>query len=272
MIDCGIEQIDVDIFGNGSVLAIFLIPMVTEKGKDLTYQDLFDKIIKFKKSPEYDNIVEAFKTSTILSKRKAVLKNWENDKKLLEKLDMSEKSINEFHNFLRTNEDPNKTYKEIFEAFRLKEKELRKEEKERYSYLIKNDGVLNYSDLLDKAKELQKPILLYFNGYACINSRKMEESILTKSEIAKKLTNDFIFVNVFIDDKKEIPKNEWFIDEKTGKIINTIGKKNAKFQIDNFNNNISPYFVILDKNGNKLRERGYTKELQVFDKFLDLSK
>ncbi|MFT6443305.1 MAG: hypothetical protein ACJASM_002865 [Salibacteraceae bacterium] len=81
LIDCGIEQIDVDTFANGPILASLLIPMVPKKGKDLTCQDLFDKIIEFKQRPEYEKMIETVKVSNELSERKADFKNWEDDKK-----------------------------------------------------------------------------------------------------------------------------------------------------------------------------------------------
>lgn len=271
--DCGIEQIDVDTFANGPILATLLIPMVTEKGEDLTYQDLLNKILEFKKTPEYDKMIEMVKVSNDLSERKADLSNWRKDKELFEKLEIPEKTIEEFHMFLKENADPKKTYKQVFEEYKAQKKKFEPPliVEEQFSELFDNPGLLNYSDVLAKAKELDKQIILYFNGYACVNARKIEQYVLRDNKIAKKLTMDFIFVNVYVDDKKAIPKEDWIIDSQTGKTIKTVGMKNSKFQIDNFQNNLCPYFVILDKNGQKIKERGYTREIKEFEEFLNIA-
>ena len=271
--DCGIEQIDVDTFANGPILASLLIPMVTEKGEDLTYQDLLNKILEFKKTPVYDKMIEVVKVSNDLSKRKADLNNWEKDKELFEKLEIPEKTIEEFYTFLKENADPNKTYTQIFEKYKAQETEFEPPliVEEQSSELFDNPGLLNYSDVLVKAKELDKPIILYFNGYACVNARKIEQYVLRDNKITEKLTNDFVFVNVYVDDKKAIPKEDWIIDSQTGKTIKTVGMKNSKFQIENFQNNLCPYFVIIDKNGKTIKERGYTRDLMEFEEFLNIT-
>ena len=273
--DCGLEQIDVDFFANGPILATLLVPLISENDRKVTYQNLFDKIMEFKQTSQYEKTIEIFKVSNELSERKAELKNWEEDRKLFQRLQIPNDYINEFYEFFKQNADSTKTYKEVFENFKSQKKQFDVpiiiNDSEDYSGLFKNPGVLNYSDLLNKAKEKDKPIILYFNGYACVNARKIEEYVLRNDEIIKKLTNDFIFVNVYVDDKKQIPEEQWTIDKQSGKTVKTVGMKNSKFQIDNFQNNLCPYFVIIDNNGKKIKERGYTRDLIEFEEFLNIT-
>ena len=222
---------------------------------------------------ECEKIIETTKVSNELSERKADLKNWEVDKKLLERLEVPESCIEEFYTFFKENADPAKNYKQIFEEFKAQKKGFEKPLiiEDENSDLFENPGLLNYPDLLTKAKDSDKPIILYFNGYACVNARKIEEYVLRNNKITEKLTDDFIFVNVYVDDKKGISEKDWTVDNKTGKTIKTVGMKNSKFQTDNFQNNLCPYFVIIDKNGKKIKERGYTRDLTVFEEFLNIT-
>ena len=74
---------------------------------------------------------------------------------------------------------------------------------------FKNKGHTDYDKFLPKSLETKKPILLYFTGYDCINCKKMEENIFSEKSIFDKLKNEFIFVSLFVDDKKELPQEDW---------------------------------------------------------------
>jgi thioredoxin-related protein len=270
--DCGLEQVDADFFANGPILATLLVTLINDNNGTITYQNLLDKIIEFKQTPEYEKTIELFKVSNELSERKADIKNWLKDRKLFEKLELPSDLLDEFYIFLKNNSDSKLTYKEAFEIFTSQRKQfnppLTFDDSEEYSELFKNPGNLYFEDLLKRSKDLEKPILLYFTGYACINARKIEGNLLNQIEISSLLKNDFIFVNLFVDDKRLLPKEEWFEDEKSGKIIKTIGAKFSKLQIEMFQNNSQPYFVIIDQNGIKIKEQGYTRDLNTFKEFL----
>ncbi len=115
-------------------------------------------------------------------------------------------------------------------------------------------GLTCYKDLdegLAAAKKLNKPIILDFTGWACVNCRKMEEHVWSTSTVYKKLSNDFVLISLYVDDRKELPENEQFKYLKPGgkvKTIKTIGDKWSTLQTINFNNNSQPYYVLLDHN------------------------
>ena len=50
---------------------------------------------------------------------------------------------------------------------------------------------------------------------------------------------------LYVDDKTELPEDEWYTSEYDSKTKKTIGKQNADFQIRRFNNNAQPFYVIL---------------------------
>ena len=269
--DCGLENIDVETFAKGPILATLLIQLTNENDGKVTYQNLFDKIMEFKKTPEYVKNIELVKTSNELFERKAVIKNWENDKVLFEKLNTPSDIVDKIYLLVQQNSNPNKTYAELFKD--LEDENLSKNEeknKTEYNGIFKNLGNVNYEDLLKKSIESNKPLLLYFTGYGCVNCRKMEHYVLSDKSIEDRLKNDFYFVNLYVDDRKSLPENEWSVSKVNGKTIKYIGQKHSELQINKFKNNYQPYFVIIDKNGIKKAEQNYTKDIKMFKEFLNI--
>ncbi|NQX83061.1 MAG: thioredoxin family protein [Flavobacteriaceae bacterium] len=270
--DCGLEKIDIETFVKGPILGALLIGLTKENGGEITYQNLFDKIMEFKKTPEYAKTIEIVKLSTELLERKMVIKNWENDKALLEKLNTPSNTVDEIHLLVLNNSNPNKTYKELFQDLKNKnprETKAKNITKKEYNGIFKNAGNVSYNDLLNKSIQYKKPLLLYFTGYACVNCRKMENYVLSKPSIEERLKNEFYFVNLYVDDKKSLPENERTESKINGKLIKYVGQKHSELQINKFKNNYQPYFVIIDKNGTKVSDQGYTKDIELFDEFLN---
>ena len=104
---------------------------------------------------------------------------------------------------------------------------------------------------LAKAKAENKPILLDFTGWACVNCRKMEEQVWSTSKVYDILSKDYVIISLYVDDKKELPKEHQFDYLRangTVKTIETIGDKWATLQTLNFQNNSQPYYVLLNHN------------------------
>ena len=111
------------------------------------------------------------------------------------------------------------------------------------------DCYTNFDEGLAKAKAVNKPILLDFTGWACVNCRKMEENVWSELDIFEMLKNDYILISLYVDDnKKELPKNQKFdFLKENGKLkkIKTVGDKCSTFQSINFKNASQPYYVLL---------------------------
>ncbi|UZD21134.1 protein-disulfide reductase DsbD family protein [Algoriphagus halophytocola] len=95
------------------------------------------------------------------------------------------------------------------------------------------------------ANEIGKPVLIDFTGHACVNCRKMEASIWSDPKVLETLKNDYVLIQLYVDDKTELPESEWKVSEYSGKMIKTIGKKWSDFQAANFNSNSQPFYVVL---------------------------
>jgi thiol:disulfide interchange protein DsbD len=115
---------------------------------------------------------------------------------------------------------------------------------------------------LEAAREQNKPIILDFTGWACVNCRKMEEQVWSEPEVFEMLNEEYILISLYVDDRKELPEEAQFnyMKPKGGiKPIKTIGDKWATFQTLNFKNNSQPFYVLLDNQVNLLNEPvGYT--------------
>lgn len=114
-------------------------------------------------------------------------------------------------------------------------------------------GLNCYKDFdkgLQAAKLSNKPILLDFTGWACVNCRKMEENVWSNPTVYNILQNDYILISLYVDDnEKELPKAAQFDFKKADgqiKKIKTFGDKWATFQIINFKNASQPYYVLMN--------------------------
>jgi ABC-type antimicrobial peptide transport system permease subunit len=274
---CGLDEVDIEIFTTEAVLGVILFSLAAEKETEskLTYRFLYDKIMEIKQLDDYKRNKSYFIVSSELSKRPATINNWKEDKILLQKLQITDDLIDKFYDYLKIHADPAKTYQEVFANFRESQKppksEIKKTENEN-EYVFKNVGNVNYEDLLKKAVELNKPLLIYFTCYACVNGRKMEHFVLNQPLLIEKLKADFYFVSLYLDDKGSLPENERIAFKNKGKLIKTIGQKHSELQLNKFNKNDQPYFVIIATNGIKIKEQGFTTDVKIFEDFLKIDK
>jgi thiol:disulfide interchange protein DsbD len=98
------------------------------------------------------------------------------------------------------------------------------------------------------AREVNKPVLLDFTGWACVNCRKMEENVWSEPDIYPILKEDVVLISLYIDDRRELPENEQFeyqFDSGRIKTIETVGQKWGTFQTVNFGAASQPYYVMM---------------------------
>lgn len=113
------------------------------------------------------------------------------------------------------------------------------------------NAFFDYDEALASAKKNHKPIMIDFTGHACVNCRKMEASVWTDKAVYSLISNDFVLLQLYVDDKTELPSAEQTVSAQ-GKKLTTIGKKWSDFQAAKFKANSQPFYVLLDDNGNLL--------------------
>ncbi|WP_109833026.1 protein-disulfide reductase DsbD family protein [Reichenbachiella versicolor] len=134
-------------------------------------------------------------------------------------------------------------------------------------------GYFDYEQALACAKDQGKPLFIDFTGHGCVNCREMEARVWSDERVLSRLTNDFVMVALYVDDRTELPKSKWYTSTYDSKIKKTIGQQNADLQITRFNNNAQPYYVVLDTNGDLLLPpKAYDLNIANFVAFLDEAK
>lgn len=127
----------------------------------------------------------------------------------------------------------------------------------------------NYDKGMAYAKEINKPVLLDFTGHACVNCRKMEENVWSETNVLNILNKDVVLISLYVDEKKELPEAEQYVSKTTGKKIKTVGNKWSDFQIEKYQANAQPYYIVLDNEGNSLNTPvGYTPEVSEYENWL----
>ena len=128
----------------------------------------------------------------------------------------------------------------------------------------------NYVAGLTYAKKVNKPVLIDFTGYACVNCRKMEERVWANSEILGILNKEIVLISLYVDDKRLLPDNEQYTSKTTGKRITSIGNKWSDFQIKEYQANAQPYYVLMDLQEQNLNTPiGYTPDVEKYKNWLN---
>jgi len=131
-------------------------------------------------------------------------------------------------------------------------------------------GYYDYEQGMRVAKLLNKPVFIDFTGHGCVNCREMEANVWSDERVLTMLKNDYLVIAVYVDDKTELPKDQWITSTFDGKVKKTLGQKNADLQITKYNVNAQPYYVLLDNQEKLLATpRSYDLDVEAFVVFLE---
>ncbi len=131
-------------------------------------------------------------------------------------------------------------------------------------------GYFDYNQALACARAQNKPLFIDFTGHGCTNCREMEAVVWSNPEVLRRLKEDYVIVALYVDDKTELPQDQWYTSSYDNKVKKTIGKQNADFQIRRLNNNAQPFYILLGADEKVLvTPVAYDKEVDNFIKFLD---
>ncbi len=131
----------------------------------------------------------------------------------------------------------------------------------------------DYKGAVQLAKEQNKPLLIDFTGWACVNCRRMEEKVWPDAVVDSLMRNEFIVVSLYVDEKKNLPLAEQTVerlDNGTDKSIISVGDKWSTFQIENFGATSQPQYAILSPDEVALtKTKFYTPDPDEFIKWLE---
>lgn len=144
--------------------------------------------------------------------------------------------------------------------------------KERYPSFTKCANNLDCFKVYDEgvayAKEVNKPILIDFTGYGCVNCRKTEETIWIVDEVWKQIAEDYVLISLYTDDRKKLDTP--LISARDGSKLRTVGSLWQDFQITNFDQNSQPLYVLATPDEKVMSApRGYKSDIKSYAEFLE---
>ena len=139
-----------------------------------------------------------------------------------------------------------------------------------YKTMTNHGGQITFTDYeegMAYAKENNMPVFLDFNGFGCVNCRKMEAAVLSKPEVAEHM-HKYVLISLIVDDKTKL--EDPITVEENGKTVTlkTIGDKWSHMQRAHYQSNAQPYYVQLDADGNRIVEGSYAYDEDI-EKFLN---
>lgn len=125
-------------------------------------------------------------------------------------------------------------------------------------------------DAFAYAKEVGKPVMVDFTGDACANCRKVEDNVWSDPRVKEKIANEVVLASLYVDRMIELPEDQKVYSEAKGRKLRTIGDKWSAYQIENFQSNSQPLYVIVDDDLNHYNEpMGTELNIETYLKWMD---
>ena len=136
--------------------------------------------------------------------------------------------------------------------------------------LYNNEVHAKYDDYdagMEYAKRNGKPVMLDFTGYGCVNCRKMEAAVWTDPKVSKLMTDDYVLITLYVDNKEPLPEHIKVMENGKERTLRTVGDKWSYLQRSKFGANAQPFYVLIDNEGKPLN-KSYSYDEDI-DKYVD---
>jgi thioredoxin-related protein len=273
---CGIDSNDVNMIADKPMFGVIVIGLMDKKKGPLTYGDLLNFILKMKSDPNFERAKNMDIESRRIMSSPVTSENWQANKKYFEKMGLSESYIDSAFALKMQHPEIKWTYKMLFQQFAYEKQSqknsLAKNEldhaKKEYSLLCDTSKIIrlpgnllavaDYKTGINCAKNLNRPVIVYFSGYSASNARRIEQELFTDTLICNILKKNFILIDLIVDDRNPLPDDKKYKSEYSGNIVTTVGAQNIDLEQSLFHANFQPLIIILDNNGNTIRRfEGY---------------
>lgn len=125
----------------------------------------------------------------------------------------------------------------------------------------------DYDAGIEYAKRNGKPVMLDFTGYGCVNCRKMEAAVWTDPKVSKLMTDDYVLITLYVDNKEPLPEHIKVMENGKERTLRTVGDKWSYLQRSKFGANAQPFYVLIDNEGKPLN-KSYSYDEDI-DKYVD---
>jgi len=144
-------------------------------------------------------------------------------------------------------------------------------------YHLGPQGIMVFHDYetgMEYAREVNKPVMLDFTGWACVNCRKMEEQVWSDPAVKKILSEDMVLISLYVDERTKLSETDQYETTIAGKTkkVRTVGDKWMVMQAEKYKINSQPYYLVLDHDENSLIEAANYQDygsVEVFKDWLD---
>ena len=110
----------------------------------------------------------------------------------------------------------------------------------------------DYESGMAYAKKVNKPVMIDFSGFGCVNCRKMEASVWTDPKVKQMLENDYVLITLMVDDKTKLPQPIEIQENGKTRKLKTIGDKWSYLQRSKCGSNAQPFYILLNDEGQPL--------------------
>ena len=114
------------------------------------------------------------------------------------------------------------------------------------------DIFFDYEEGLAYSRRVEKPVLIHFTGHDCKESRDMEVRVWSDPDVLGYLHNEYVVIQLYVDDETPLPLRDHAISPHTGKAIGTLGHRWGDLQATRFGTDAQPYYVVLSPSGKEL--------------------
>ena len=128
----------------------------------------------------------------------------------------------------------------------------------------------DYETGMAYAKKVNKPVMIDFSGFGCVNCRKMEASVWTDPKVKQILENDYVLITLMVDDKTKLPQPITIEEHGKTRKLKTIGDKWSYLQRSKFGANAQPFYILLNTEGEPLGPSyAFNESVPDYIKFLE---
>lgn len=139
--------------------------------------------------------------------------------------------------------------------------------------LYKNEVHAKFTDYdagMEYARMNKKPVMIDFTGYGCVNCRKMELAVWTDQKVSKLLTEDYVLITLYVDDKTKLTTPITVTENGKERTLRTVGDKWSYLQRSKFGANAQPFYVLVDNDGMPLNKSySYDEDINLYIDFLE---
>lgn len=122
---------------------------------------------------------------------------------------------------------------------------------------------------MEYARQHNKPVMLDFTGYGCVNCRKMELAVWTDPKVSSIINNDYVLITLYVDNKTPLTEPVKIMENGTERTLRTVGDKWSYLQRVKFGANAQPFYVLIDNEGNPLNKSyAYDEDISKYINFL----